>query len=111
SRIRSWSKAELLLALDGEKIPAGPINEMHEVFDDPHVVDRGLVVEQRLHDDAAATKLIGNPIRFSRTPIEYGRAPPRLGAHTFEVLCRDLSMPDSEVDRLEAQGVVSNSNA
>jgi crotonobetainyl-CoA:carnitine CoA-transferase CaiB-like acyl-CoA transferase len=107
SKIRTWSKAELLLALDGEKIPAGPINEMSEVFEDPHVVARGLVVEQRLHDGGATTKLIGNPIRFSRTPIEYGSAPPRLGAHTEEILCRDLSMAESEVNRLEKQGIVS----
>jgi crotonobetainyl-CoA:carnitine CoA-transferase CaiB-like acyl-CoA transferase len=111
SKIRTWSKAELLLALDGEKIPAGPINEMHEVFEDPHVVARGLVVEQPLHDGGAPAKLIGNPIRFSRTPIDYVRAPPRLGAHTFEILRRDLSKPDSEADRLEAQGIVSNSKA
>jgi crotonobetainyl-CoA:carnitine CoA-transferase CaiB-like acyl-CoA transferase len=111
SKIRTWSKAELLHALDGEKIPAGPINEMHEVFGDPHVVSRGLVVEQRLHDGGDATKLISNPIRFSRTPIEYGRAPPRLGAHTHEILSRDLSKPDSEVDRLEEQGIVSKSKA
>jgi crotonobetainyl-CoA:carnitine CoA-transferase CaiB-like acyl-CoA transferase len=109
SKIRTWSKAELLLALDGEKIPAGPINEMSEVFEDPHVVARGLVVEQRLHDGGATTKLIGNPIRFSRTPIEYGSAPPRLGAHTEEILCRDLSMAESEVNRLEKQGIVSKS--
>jgi crotonobetainyl-CoA:carnitine CoA-transferase CaiB-like acyl-CoA transferase len=109
SKIRTWSKAELLLALDGEKIPAGPINEMSEVFEDPHVVARGLVVEQRLYDGGATTKLIGNPIRFSRTPIEYGSAPPRLGAHTEEILCRDLSMAESEVNRLEKQGIVSKS--
>src|SRR5262249_48677085 len=107
AKIRTWGKAELLLALDGEKIPAGPINEMDEVFEDPHVVSRGLVVEQRLHDGGQGTKLIGNPIRFSRTPIEYGSAPPRLGAHTEEILRRDLSMAASEVDRLERKGIVS----
>ncbi|MBR0870820.1 CoA transferase [Bradyrhizobium tropiciagri] len=111
AKIRTWSKAELLLALESEKIPAGPINEMHEVFEDPHVVARGLVVEQLLHDGGSPAKLIGNPIRFSRTPIDYGRAPPRLGADTSEVLRRDLSKSDSEVDRLEAQGIVSNSKA
>jgi crotonobetainyl-CoA:carnitine CoA-transferase CaiB-like acyl-CoA transferase len=82
---------------------------MNEVFGDPHVVARGLVVERHLHDGGAATRLIGNPIRFSRTPIEYGGAPPRLGAHTEEILRRDLSMGESEVDRLEKQGIVSKS--
>ena len=111
AKVRNWSKAELLSALDAEKIPVGPINEMHEVFEDPHVVARGLVVEQRLHDGGAATKLIGNPIRFSRTPIEYERAPPRLGAHTSEILRRDIAMPEAEVARLIEQGIVSNDRA
>ena len=107
AKIRRWRKTDLLRVLDSEKIPAGPINEMHEVFADPHVVSRGLVVEQPLHDGGSVTKLVGNPIKFSRTPIEYGRTPPHLGAHTYEVLRRDLAKPESEVARLEGQGIVS----
>lgn len=108
SKIRSRKKAELLRALDDQKIPAGPINNMHEVFEDPHVVARGLVVEKHLHGGRSVTKLVGNPIKFSRTPIEHGRAPPRLGADTSEVLRRDLAKPEAEVVRLAQQGVISN---
>lgn len=108
AKIRTWSKAELLRALESEKIPVGPINDMHEVFEDPHVVARGLVVERPLHDGGAATKFIGNPIRFSRTPIEYGGPPPRLGANTADVLRRDLAQPAAEVARLIEQGIVSS---
>jgi len=111
ARIRTWSKAELLRALDEENIPAGPINEMHEVFEDSHIVARGLLIEQRLHDQGAVTKLIGNPIRFSRTPIEYGRSPPRLGAHASEVLRRNLAKPEADVARLVEQGIISNNKA
>ena len=110
-KIRSWTKMELLQALDDEKIPAGPINEMHEVFSDPHVVARGLVVEQSLFAGGPSTRMIGNPIRFSRTPIEYGQAPPRLGFHTTEVVQGDLAMPESELNRLVEQGIISSSNA
>jgi crotonobetainyl-CoA:carnitine CoA-transferase CaiB-like acyl-CoA transferase len=110
-KIRMQRKVELLQALDGEKIPAGPINEMREVFADPHVVSRGLVVEQSLFAGGPPTKMIGNPIRFSRTSIEYGRAPPRLGSHTAEVVQGDLAMPETELNRLAQQGIISSSNA
>ncbi|MFG3593116.1 CaiB/BaiF CoA transferase family protein [Bradyrhizobium sp. RDI18] len=110
-KIRMRGKMELLRALDGEKIPAGPINEMHEVFADPHVVSRGLVVEQSLYAGGPPTKMIGNPIRFSRTPIEYGRAPPRLGSHTSQVVRGDLAMPESELNRLAEKGVISKRSA
>ena len=106
-RIRKRAKPELLRALDGEKIPAGPINEMHEVFADPHVLSRGLVVEQSLYAGGPLTKMIGNPIRFSRTPIEYGRAPPRLGSHTSEIVRQNLTMPESEPGRPAEQGIIS----
>lgn len=111
SRIRTFRKLDLLSRLEAELIPAGPINEMHEVFADPHVEARGLVVEQNLSVSGPATKLIGNPIRFSRTPIRYRHAPPRLGAHTVEIIRDELEMSQPELDRLIEQGIVSKNNA
>jgi crotonobetainyl-CoA:carnitine CoA-transferase CaiB-like acyl-CoA transferase len=100
----------LLSLLDDQLIPAGPINEMHEVFSDPHIAARDLVVEQNLSEGRSRTKMIGNPIRFSRTPIAYRDAPPRLGAHTADVLKDELGIPESEFERLIEEGVISRSN-
>ena len=108
--IRTFQKHSLLSKLEAELIPVGPINQMHDVFADPHVKARGLVVEQNLSANSSATKMIGNPIRFSRTPIQYRHAPPRLGAHTAEILRDELEMSQSELERLVEQGVVSKSN-
>jgi formyl-CoA transferase len=55
--------------------------------------------------------MIGNPIRFSRTPIEYGRAPPRLGAHTSEVLRQGIPALDPELDGSAEQGIVTKQSA
>jgi crotonobetainyl-CoA:carnitine CoA-transferase CaiB-like acyl-CoA transferase len=110
-KIRMFRKLDLLQMLDGELIPAGPINEMHEVFADPQVISRGLVVEQNLFNGGPPAKMIGNPIRFSRTPIAYSGAPPRLGAHTAEVLRDNLAMSEQEMNRLTEQGVISKRNA
>ena len=109
SRIGSFRKLELLGLLDAQLIPAGPINEMHEVFSDPHVAARGLVVEQNLSKGQSAIRMIGNPIRFSRTPIAYRDAPPRLGAHTADVLKDELGIPESELERLIEEGTISRS--
>jgi crotonobetainyl-CoA:carnitine CoA-transferase CaiB-like acyl-CoA transferase len=109
--IRTFQKHILLSKLEAELIPVGPINQMHEVFADPHVEARGLVVEQNLSANSSATKMIGNPIRFSRTPIQYRHAPPRLGAHTAEILRDELEVSQSDLERLVEQGVVSKSNA
>jgi crotonobetainyl-CoA:carnitine CoA-transferase CaiB-like acyl-CoA transferase len=108
--IRTFRKLDLLSKLEAELIPVGSINEMHEVFADPHVAARGLVVEQNLSAAGPATKMIGNPIRFSRTPIQYRHPPPRLGAHTAEIIRGELEISQSELDRLVDQGVVSKSN-
>jgi len=110
SRIRTFRKLDLLSKLEAELIPVGSINEMHEVFAGPHVAARGLVVEQNLSAAGPATKMIGNPIRFSRTPIQYRHPPPRLGAHTAEIIRGELEIPQAELDRLVDQGVVSKSN-
>jgi len=109
-KIRTFQKHILLRKFEAELIPVGPINQMHEVFADPHVKARGLLVEQNLSANSSATKMIGNPIRFSRTPIQYRHAPPRLGAHTAEILRDELEMSQSELERLVEQGVVSKSN-
>jgi len=80
---------------------------MHEVFSDPHVIARGLVVEQSLGGGLPATPMIGNPIKFSRTPIAYGDAPPRLGAHTAEIVRRSLGTAEPNFQRLVDEGIVS----
>jgi crotonobetainyl-CoA:carnitine CoA-transferase CaiB-like acyl-CoA transferase len=110
SRIVNFRKLELLSLLDAQLIPAGPINEMHEVFSDPHVAARDLVVEQKLSEGRPSTRMIGNPIKFSRTPIAYRDAPPRLGAHTTEILKDALGIPESELERLIEEGTISRSN-
>jgi crotonobetainyl-CoA:carnitine CoA-transferase CaiB-like acyl-CoA transferase len=111
AKIRTFCKLDLLSKLDAELIPAGPINEMHEVFADPHVAARELVLEQNLGAGGALTRMIGNPIKFSRTPIQYGQAPPRLGAHNAEIIRDELGISQSELDHLVEQGVVSKINA
>ena len=108
-RIGSFRKIELLSLLDAQLIPAGPINELDAVFSDPQIAARELVIKQNLAKGRSAIKMIGNPIKFSRTPIAYRGAPPRLGADTIDILKHELGIPESELERLIEEGTISRS--
>lgn len=79
------SKSEWLASLEAAGVPAGPINTVAEVFAEPQILARDMRVNVP-HPDNAGLELVGNPIKLSRTPVEYRRAPPRLGEHTAELL-------------------------
>jgi crotonobetainyl-CoA:carnitine CoA-transferase CaiB-like acyl-CoA transferase len=80
-------RADLLAKLEAVGVPAGPINNLDQVFDDPQVVHRGMQL------DLASEAAKGGKIPGVRTPIVIGgqamaseRPSPRLGEHTAEVL-------------------------
>jgi len=66
-------------------VPAGPINSIDAVFNDPQIRARNMVVELE-HAETPALKLAGNPLKLSRTPVRYERPPPLLGEHNREIL-------------------------
>ena len=102
---RQWVQADLLAALERVGVPAGPIYDLEQVFEDPQVRHRGMAVEVP-HPLSGSVKLAANPIRFSQTPITTYAAPPTLGQHTGEVLKGLLGIGDDELARLAASGVV-----
>lgn len=66
-------------------IPAGPINTIDQVMDDPQIIAREMRVKLQ-HPGSDNLEVVGNPIKFSRTPIKYNSAPPTLGEHTDSIL-------------------------
>lgn len=76
----------LMAMLEAAGVPCGPVNTIDQVFEEPQAVHRGLVVEQTRGDLEGTVKTVASPIRMSRTPVVYDRAPPALGEHTDEVL-------------------------
>ena len=104
---RKRTSEEWLAALEAEKIGCGPINDLQQVFDDPHVADREMVVRME-HPLAGpnGAAVIASPMRLSRTPVDYRQAPPLLGEHTEEVLQEKLGMGDGELSALRDKGVI-----
>ena len=91
--------------LAGLGVPAGPVNQVDEVFADPQVLHRDMKLTMA-HGSAAAghVDLIGNPIKFTETPVEYRLAPPRLGEQTEQLLSGLLDLSAEEIRGLEANG-------
>jgi crotonobetainyl-CoA:carnitine CoA-transferase CaiB-like acyl-CoA transferase len=68
-------------------VPAGPINTIDQVMNDSQIKAREMIVTLD-HPNSDQLEVVGNPIKFSRTPIQYKSAPPTLGEHTESVLER-----------------------
>jgi crotonobetainyl-CoA:carnitine CoA-transferase CaiB-like acyl-CoA transferase len=74
-----WTKADLLAACEAEGVPAGPINDISEVFADPQIVARGMKHET----DGVPT--VRSPFSFSGADLALTRPSPKLGEHDGEV--------------------------
>ena len=88
-------------------VPCSPVNTVDQVFTDPQVRSRGMQIALP-HPQAGKgdVDLIGNPIKYSATPVDYRRAPPYLGQHTDEVLKEMLKLSPAEIAELHAQKIV-----
>jgi len=81
------TSADLLAKLEAVGVPAGPINDLAQVFADPQVVHRGMKIE-RPSTAAKDGKIPGvrTPIMIDGAPMAAERPSPRLGEHTAEIL-------------------------
>jgi crotonobetainyl-CoA:carnitine CoA-transferase CaiB-like acyl-CoA transferase len=102
--LKTRKKHDWLAALEAAKVPCGAINDLGEVFADPHVQSRGMTVAMPhpLTDDL---KLVASPMKLSATPVRYRRPPPLLGEHTDEVL-RELGLAPDELLALKAREIL-----
>jgi crotonobetainyl-CoA:carnitine CoA-transferase CaiB-like acyl-CoA transferase len=96
---------ELLLA---HGIPAGPVNTIDRVLDDPHVKARGMVkeVHDPRHPELDDWLTTGNPIKMSAMPEESFTHPPALGEHTEEILRDLLSYVPAQMAELRERKVI-----
>lgn len=95
---------EWLEILDREKVPADPILDVDEVFSDPQVLARDMLVTMP-HPTIGSVRLAGNAIKMSDYPVSYRRHPPLLGEQTDEILTELGFRPDA-IDVLRSEGVI-----
>jgi crotonobetainyl-CoA:carnitine CoA-transferase CaiB-like acyl-CoA transferase len=84
-KLRTHPSAHWLAALEELGIPAGPVLYYDEVFTNPQILARDMVVETS-HPVTGPFRTMGVPVKLSATPGSVRQAAPRLGEHTQEVL-------------------------
>jgi crotonobetainyl-CoA:carnitine CoA-transferase CaiB-like acyl-CoA transferase len=103
--MKARTTAEWVDAFESAAIPCGPINTIDQVFANEQVLARGLQIGLT-RDDGVQVPGVANPVVFSETPIQYDKAPPRLGDGTDKVLSETLGLPADEIARLRTAGVI-----
>jgi crotonobetainyl-CoA:carnitine CoA-transferase CaiB-like acyl-CoA transferase len=103
-RMRARKARDWLSLLEPAGVPCGPINDLAQVFADPQVRHRRM--EVTVPHPAGEVRMVGNPMKFSETPIAHDVPPPLLGEHTREVLAGVLGMSEARIDQLRRAGVV-----
>jgi crotonobetainyl-CoA:carnitine CoA-transferase CaiB-like acyl-CoA transferase len=76
----TWTKADLLQACEDHGVPAGPINNLAEVFADPQVIAR------KMQLDLGGIPGVRSPFTFSDADLSLDRPAPKLGEHQDEIL-------------------------
>jgi CoA:oxalate CoA-transferase len=84
-------------------IPCAPVNDVAQALCDPHVRDRGMVLEVE-HPTAGAIRLLGNPIKTA-APRQQILPPPLFGEHTNEVLSELAGLSEQDLEDLDAAGI------
>ena len=94
-----------LAQLEAVGVPAGPINDLAQVFADPQVQARGLALDLP-HASAGRVPGVRSPVRYSATPLPCDVPPPTLGQHTDAVLAEDLGLSAQAIAALRATGIL-----
>ena len=103
--LATHTTAAWLARLQQAQVPCGPINDIAQAFAEAQVRHRSVRMDLP-HPTAGWVPQVRNPARFSRSALEYPRAPPLLGEHTEQVLSERLGLSAAEVRELRASGAL-----
>jgi formyl-CoA transferase len=85
--LHGFTKADILAKLQSVKVPVGPIQTVPEALNSDQAQARGTVISVPAAGvQDGAVQLLANPLKLSRTPVQYKSAPPRFGQDTDAVL-------------------------
>jgi crotonobetainyl-CoA:carnitine CoA-transferase CaiB-like acyl-CoA transferase len=103
-RLRRAPTDTWLTTLHAAGVPSGPLYDIEQVYADPQVQARNMVVETE-HPRMGRVRHIGAPVKLSETPSTVRRPAPLLGQHSREVLA-ESGLGAGEIDELLAAGVL-----
>jgi formyl-CoA transferase/CoA:oxalate CoA-transferase len=99
------SRGELLQRMAAVGIPAGPINTVAEILEDPQIHAREMIVKL-MHPEYGPLRVLGIPVKMSDTPGSVESAPPLFGENNRDVL-QKLGYSEREVEDFTQAGVLA----
>ena len=103
-QLANRTTVEWLALFDELEIPAGPVNSLEQVMNDPHLEAIGFFrhMQHPTEDEVVVPDV---PVQFADSPASIRRLPPRLGEHGWEIL-KEVGMQPDEIERLVGSGGV-----
>ena len=105
ARLKPHPRRYWIDKLTAAGVPCGSVRDLREVFSDPQLIARDMIVPMQ-HAAAGEIRVLGTPIKLSDTPAALRAAPPTLGQHTESVLRQDLGLGHEAIGNLRTTGVV-----
>ena len=103
-RLKTRPAAEWLSKLKEAGVPCGGVRDLDQLFSDPQIIDRAMVVALD-HPAAGLIQQLGVPIKLGDTPGAVRTPPPLLGEHT-EAILKEIGKSIEEVEALKQSGAV-----
>lgn len=105
SEFSKRSNKELIKLFSNATFPNGPVNNLENTFNDPHIKDIELVKVIK-HPTAGDIKIVGPPVKYSAGGNEIRLPPPTLGQHTDEILKDIVGYNDKEISKLKTENII-----
>ncbi|CAN5154598.1 CaiB/BaiF CoA-transferase family protein [soil metagenome] len=104
--VRPLKRDDLIARFEQKGVPAGPVNNIQQVFEDPFIEARK-TVHHFEREDGVRIPSVAYPGKLSQTPADYRYCPPHVGEQTREILKDWLASGDTELDALIATGAIA----
>ncbi|TAJ71581.1 MAG: hypothetical protein EPO42_15105, partial [Gallionellaceae bacterium] len=98
------TKHQVMAAVASLGIPCGAVQDTLEVMHDPHLLERGMLVEVQ-HPVVGSFVMPGCPVRLADSPVQVTAAPV-LGQHNEEVYAEVLGYTAEQVQQLKERGIL-----
>ena len=103
--MKAANTKDWLQRLESRNVPCGPINTIDQVFAEPQILARGMLISM-VDTRGGEIPLVANPINYSRSTIDYTVPPPELGSSTESILGEYLEYSALDIAALRNKSVI-----